>query len=342
MNKTQKSYKRIGRRRFIRQSLITGTLMLGSSFEGFQIFADSTKRSRVIQLQRPGLLEGAPIPAVRKLTAGQVVPLVEESLCALTGKNDLTEAWLSLVSRKDVIGIKVNTLAGPGLSTQPALAVAVAKSLEKAGIPPGNIILWDRLNRELKRAGYHLSSKEGQVRCLGSDSLPLPYEKNIEHAGSVGSCFATLVTRYCTALINLPILKDHDLSGVSLGMKNWYGAIHNPNKYHDNNCNPYIADLSTHPDFRKKIRLTLVDGLIGQYHGGPSLKPRFVFPFEGLLASTDPVAVDRLGAEIIEKQREVHGHKTLKEEGRPPVYIETAARLGLGTDQPDKMEVKEV
>jgi uncharacterized protein (DUF362 family) len=193
----------------------------------------------------------------------------------------------------------------------------------------------------MQRAGYRLSMAEGEVKCFGSDSLPQPYEPTPDSAGSVGSCFATLVSRYCTALINVPILKDHDLSGVSLGMKNFYGAIHNPNKYHDNHCDPYIADLSTHRWIQDKLRLVIVDGLIGQYQGGPSLKPQWVFPFQGLLAGCDPVAVDRIGATIIEAEREKNGLKPLEAEGRPPAFIASAAKRGLGTDQPDEIEVVE-
>ena len=39
------------------------------------------------------------------------------------------------------------------------------------------------------------------------------------------------------------VLKDHDLAGVSLAMKNWYGVVHNPNKLHDDDCDPFVADL---------------------------------------------------------------------------------------------------
>jgi len=330
------------RRTFLRRTVATSlAIPLSASFGPFAVIA-SRPKSRVAQVVRPGLLGGKGFAAAARIPASSLVPLVEEAVRAATGISDIQTAWMTLVRPKDVIGIKVNALAGPGLSTRPALADAIAQSLQKAGVPAGNIILWDRSSAELKRAGYPLSTAKDRVRCFGSDSLPLPYERTPEAAGSIGSCFATLVSRYCTALINIPILKDHDLSGVSLGMKNFYGAIHNPNKYHDNCCDPFIADLSTHPHLRGKLRLVVVDGLAGQYHGGPSLKPQWGFPFEGLLAGADPVAVDRIGALIIEEQRKAHKMKSLAEDGRPPRFIATAARLGLGTDQPDEIEWKKI
>ena len=53
----------------------------------------------------------------------------------------------------------------------------------------------------------------------------------------------------------MPLLKDHDGAGVSIALKNMYGVIHNPNKYHPNGCNPYVADVNMLPDIRTKMRL---------------------------------------------------------------------------------------
>jgi uncharacterized protein (DUF362 family) len=331
---------RQSRRRFLYTAATGLTLSLSAGAVPFAMVAKSGK-SRVARIVRKDLLPEPSPQGAQQVTAARIQPMVEEAVRAATGKGTIQEAWLSLVSPKDIIGIKVNTLAGPLLSTHPALPEAIALSLRQCGIPPGNIIVWDRLSRELQRAGYRLSMAEGEVKCFGSDSLPEPYEPTPDSIGSIGSCFATLVSRYCTALINVPILKDHDLSGVSLGMKNFYGAIHNPNKYHDNHCDPYIADLSTHRWIQDKLRLVIVDGLIGQYQGGPSLKPQWIFPFQGLLAGCDPVAVDRIGATLIESEREKNGLKTLEAEGRPPAFIASAAKKGLGTDQLDEIQIVE-
>ena len=73
------------------------------------------------------------------------------------------------------------------------------------------------------------------------------FERRIVSSGEVGSLWTNVLATRATALINVPVLKDHDLSGVGCGMKNMYGAIHNPNRYHDNNCNPYVADVNAHP-----------------------------------------------------------------------------------------------
>ena len=90
-----------------------------------------------------------------------------------------------------------------------------------------------------------------------------------------------ILAEKCTAIINVPVLKDHDLAGVTMAMKNFYGAIHNPNKYHDNNCNPYIAELNTSPIIKDKTRLIVCDALLAQYNGGPAFKPQYTWNYGG-------------------------------------------------------------
>lgn len=265
-----------------------------------------------------------------EIQPGEARNLVDDAMVALTGKSDAPSAWKSLFTPADIVGIKVNCLAGRGLSSNPELVSAIVEGLSSAGVPRERIIVWDRTEHDLLSAGFSLSGLNG-AQVLGTDSAGVGYERDIEFSGEVGSCFSRIISRMCTAVVNVPVLKDHDLAGVSLGMKNFYGAIHNPNKYHDNNCNPYVADLSNHRYIRKKLRVVICDGLKGQYHGGPAPRPQWAWPAATLLVGTDPVAVDRVGWEMIERKRKEVGMQPLKESGREPKYIFTAEQRGLGT-----------
>ena len=264
-----------------------------------------------------------------KIRNAEVIRLLNDSVAAFAGKPDAQSVWRSLFVPDDVIGIKVNSLAGDGLASHPVLVAAIVDGLASAGISRERIIVWDRQEHELEAAGFSRDSANG-ARVLATDSRGIGYEQDIEFSGEIGSCFSRLLSRVCTAIINVPVLKDHDLSGVSLGMKNFYGAIHNPNKYHDNNCDPYIADLNAHPFIAKKLRLVICDGLKGQYHGGPAYRSQWTWPAATLIVGNDPVAVDRIGLEIIERKRHEVGMPPLKEVGREPSYIRTASERGLG------------
>ena len=87
------------------------------------------------------------------------------------------------------------------------------------------------------------------------------------------------------------VVKDHDLSGVSAGMKNWYGAIHNPNKYHSNGCDPFIVDVARHPFIRDKLRLTVLDGVVAQCHGGPAYRAGSTFELGRVAAAVQSISM---------------------------------------------------
>jgi uncharacterized protein (DUF362 family) len=139
-------------------------------------------------------------------------------------------------------------------------------------------------------------------------------------------------------------LKDHGIAGVTIALKNMFGAIHNPNKYHLNIGDPYIPDVFMLPSIKKKVRLTICDAMVAQYEGGPSYMPHWSWAYNGLIFSKDPVALDYTGWKIIEQERQKRGLKSLRELGREPTYISTAANAShrLGTNNPDRIELVQV
>jgi len=139
-------------------------------------------------------------------------------------------------------------------------------------------------------------------------------------------------------------MKDHGICGVSIGMKNLFGAINNPNKYHDAVGDPYIADVNLIPQIRQKIRLTICDALSPQYEGGPPYMPQWTWQMDSLFIAQDMVALDYCGWQMIEQQRARAGMESLKVCGREPTYIATAADSAhrLGTNDPEKIEMIKV
>jgi hypothetical protein len=125
-------------------------------------------------------------------------------------------------------------------------------------------------------------------------------------------------------------------------MKNFYGAIHNPNKFHGNRCDPFVADLCSHPLIRGKLRLTVCDASRIQIHNGPAFFPRHAREYGGVLVGFDPVALDRTGWRIIEDERRRAGMPSLRDEGREPTYISSAQRLGLGCADRERIELVEM
>jgi uncharacterized protein (DUF362 family) len=270
--------------------------------------------------------------------------MLETGLLELAGCQDLTAAWSRFFHAGDTVGFKVNCLGGSSMCTHPALAEATARSLKSIRIAPHQVIVWDRITRELERCGFAVNTRQnGGYRCFGTDQRGAGYEEELTVQGSVGSLFSTLLTRHCTAMINMPVLKDHGLCGLTGALKNNFGALHNPNKYHEARCNPYIADANAVPFVREKYRLVICDALQAQYKGGPGHHPQWVANLGSLLLAEDPVALDSVCVQILNKLRSDNAIPPVEPDGELPAYLRTAAdedhRLGrCRTEEIDLIE----
>ncbi len=294
-------------------------------------------KSRVV-VARDSLLRGAG----SGIDSGRMLSLLDRAMQTLLDRDHPLDAWRKLVRPGDLVSLKVNTLGGRGISTNLQLVEAVCERLQQAGIKPADIVVWDRETEEMQHAGFHVSIGGNRVQCFGTDRVD--YEPELASFGSVGSRLSKILTQRTHVLINLPVLKDHDGAGVTLALKNMYGVIHNPNKYHPDGCNPFVADVNMLPDIRTRMRLTVCDATTAMYEGGPGFKPEHSWRFNGLLVAQDPVALDYTGWQIIERKRAEKGLKTLQAEQRAPRYIATAADRDhrLGTCDPRRISLAEV
>jgi uncharacterized protein (DUF362 family) len=328
------------RRDFLKGALAGAALLRVSAGAGVLAGAEqvaAAAKSKVV-VARDALLRGTG----STLDSGRMLKLLDRAMQALFDRDHPVEAWRKLVRPGETVGLKVNTLGGRGISTSPQLVEAVCERLQEAGVKAGDIVVWDRDSEELERAGFHLSMDGNRVQCYGTDRAG--YEEELAAYGSVGSRLSKILTQRSGILINIPVLKDHDGAGVTIALKNMYGAIHNPNKYHPNGCNPYVADLNMLPEIRSRMRLTVCDATTAMYEGGPAFKPEFSWKHNALLVSQDPVALDYTGWQIVERKRAEMGLKTLEAEERAPRYIATAAdaQHGLGTNDSRRITTVEV
>ncbi|MDD2438518.1 MAG: hypothetical protein PHX50_11665, partial [Massilibacteroides sp.] len=94
--------------------------------------------------------------------------MLKTSMLALTGLPELKEAWLQFVGPEDIIGIKVNPVAGKLLTTSHAVTGAIVRQLEEAGIPRKNLVIWDRREMQLHETGYTEENYPG-IRITGTE-----------------------------------------------------------------------------------------------------------------------------------------------------------------------------
>jgi len=264
--------------------------------------------------------------------------LLVSGLTLLSGANASADAIKRFVP-SGVIGIKTNCLARKFNSTPVTLTEALAALLVEAGFEENDVVIWDRTSAELEKAGYRLNASSFGLKYLGTDTSGIGYSSQFYTSGIVNSLVTRILTEIVTWNINLPILKDHSIAGLSAGLKNMYGAINNPNKCHGNNCDPYAAHVSNLEPIKKKNRLTIIDAIRVQYNAGPGFDSRYLAYYNGLIISDDPVAADSVGLRIVEHFRQINKLPSLESVGRPVRYLKSAENIGLGVADPQKISL---
>ena len=105
----------------------------------------------------------------------------------------------------------------------------------------------------------------------------------------------------CTALINVPSVKVHTLTGIAVSLKNYINFSSQPSKYHAPSTN--LGEIYLFPEVKGKTRLIVVDMLRPYFGPGPQINPLHRWNYYGLMVSNDPVAVDSLCLKICQAKR---------------------------------------
>jgi len=168
------------RREFIRDSArIAGGVLIAGRAGGWAKAAVPEAKSRVVSAAAEDMLvEGSYNPEAvhRAFAAG---------LTELTGEKTLANAWASLVSPADVVGIKINCIGAPRISSSLASIKETISGLKGAGVKENNIIVWDRSDRELARTGLAVNKGTEGYRVMGCSTVSeavLPWVPGFDRA----------------------------------------------------------------------------------------------------------------------------------------------------------------
>ena len=261
----------------------------------------------------------------------ELVPLMlTTGMKNLTGADKEKDAWAALFKPEDVVGITPNPVGGRFIGTTHFMVQAVIKGLESAGVPRSNIIIWDHYEDQLRAWGYsekdypgiaqechHYTVKEGEKSVpKGLDRLDmdvfyeadytLPEDKNplmymINHGTK--SYYPKVITQKVDKIINIPVLKHHSRSLATMAMKNLsFAATSNCIRGHDF-IDRYIAETCAFPAIRDKTVLNIMEAFRAQYDAGPGFSGKHVWNDNRLYLSTDMVAIDTIGYEVLWKKR---------------------------------------
>ncbi len=341
----------IGRREFI----IGGAAVCGAglaSKSGVVLAQGSGQKSRIVEVTHKSVVSSG-----RKVDEKAVGEMLAKGMKALTGT---ANSFKKFVKPGDRVGIKINTLGRPLMVSHPELVRAIAAELTKAGVLENNIVVWDRFEDHMEDGGFAMNTGSSGVRYLAAEpggggakgyDPKTAYTSEKDHSSrrdsewGAASPVAKLFVESCDKIINVPILKDHAIAGVTLCLKNVaYGVTCNNARFHGrDHIDTFIADVCAMPEIKKKVVLHIVDGIEGCFDNGPLPRDMgSLFTPKTLWIGTDPVALDTIATKIIVAKRKEAGLMPLPAVGRPPSHINAAAKKGLGIDDPSKIKVKKV
>jgi hypothetical protein len=145
----------------------------------------------------------------------------------------------------------------------------------------------------------------------------------------------------CTALVNMPGLKAHWLTGIGTVLKNYIMFSGRARDFHDADS-AKLGEIWNLPYVKGKTKIVLVDALTALCDKGPQFDPQYKWPYKGLIAGFDPVAVETVCLKIItEKRNAIKGE--LWPLSPPAVCVETADKVyGLGTSQWNEIAIEKI
>jgi hypothetical protein len=141
----------------------------------------------------------------------------------------------------------------------------------------------------------------------------------------------------CTALINVPSVKVHTLTGIAVSMKNYINFAPAPSKYHSPSTS--LGEIFLLPDVKGKTRLIVVDILRPYFGPGPQINPLHRWNYHGIIVSNDPVAVESVCLNICQAKRNLFKGEPWPITP-PPDFIAAADKTyKLGTSDPAKIKL---
>lgn len=315
-------------------------------------------RARVVTVQDPEATEAfEPRPE-------RVRAMVDRGITALTGKQTVAGAWRSIVftnglfSSNEVVGIKVFSVPGQHSGTRPAVVAAVVEGLLAAGLAPRQIIVWDKQLGDLRAAGFLELAERYGVRVAGSAQAgydekmfydtslignlvwgDLEFGKKGESVGRK-SFVSKLVSQEMSRIINITPLLNHNQAGVSGNLYSLaMGSVDNCVRFEFDRerLATAVPEIYALPALSDRVVLNITDALACQYEGSERGLLHYSAVLNELRFSRDPVALDVLSIEELDRQR--LAAKAPEVKSNLDLY-NNAALLELGVSDVKRIEVE--
>jgi len=317
----------IDRRDFLKRSTRVGVGVAAACGLGFWLHSRNQHPGQGLStslVRNYGVDVGGEFPRMAVISGGTPATLAREALAALGGMQ-------KFVSRGDVVVLKPNIgwdrVPLQAATTNPELVKTLVEMCFNAGAK--KVVVTDVSCNDARRC-FMRSGIAGAAESAGATVL-LPEERRFRDYRINGELLSIwpIYTPIIEAdkIINVPIAKHHNLSRVTMGMKNWYGILGGRRNQLHQNVDVGIADLATFV----RPTLTVLDAYRVLMSNGPQGgNLNDVKLLKTVVAGVDPVAIDAYGASFL----------GLKPEQIP--HIMMGHERGLGNMNYAELQVKYV
>lgn len=274
----------------------------------------------------PKLMAQAPkaagTPDLAFIQGDSPAKITREAIAALGGMN-------KFVAKGEVVMIKPNI----GWDRTPEMAACtnpeIVKALVEMSLNAGakKVVVMDNTTNQAQRC-YARSGIQAAAKEAGAD-VPFINPRHVKKMAIKGEWLKEwdVIQEFVEAdkIINVPIAKHHSLCRVTLGMKNWLGAIGDPRNQLHQKLDQAVVDLAA---FFKPV-LTVLDAYRILVRNGPQggrLSDTKLM--KTVVAGTDYVAVDALGATFFDI---------------PPaelLFLKLASQKGFGEINLEKLRIE--
>jgi len=282
-----------------------------------------------------------------EINAEVMRPMIDEALAEISG--GAADPWRALLpdyTDATRIGIKVNCLNGQVPTAVPLVKALIESLRDSLGVTADRVIVWDRRLDELSPPPpRHLYDAEeigatvmGTINSTTDLGGPGYSEAICGMVAGRAPRLSRILTELTDVTINCPVLKTHDISGVTAALKNIYGVIDNPHEYHSNIVTA-LPELYRLPPIRERMRLTVCDALVAVTRGGTSSPPD-TYP-KRILVAQDPLALDSYAVDLVNQLRRESGFGLSDIDPSFTEWLQNGYDLGLGTLDYDLVAVEQ-
>lgn len=214
-------------------------------------------------------------------------------------------------------------------NTNPKLVSRIVKHCIDAGAKDVYVVdhTCDEWQRAYKNSGIEKAAKDAGAKIVPANSESYYQSVTIANGKSLKNSKEHEIILSSDVFINVPILKSHSGTTLTIAMKNLMGNVWDRRYWHRTDLHQCIADFATY----RKPDLNIVDAYWVMKANGPrGVSIEDVVTMKAQLMSTDIVAVDAAAVKLFGLNPDNIG------------YIQSAAEMKVGYKDLDKLNIKRI